>query len=98
MERHEFYEKLAGERDDNRGGGNDDDGEGEGGGGGTISNGGERSRGQRGGGANISPLTGPRYKKSGVETLYKRILHCIYIMPGQAWSISSSSTQPIFYE
>ena len=95
MERHEFYEELAGERDDNRGGGDDDDGEGEGGGGGTISNGGGRSRGQGGREANISPLTGPWYKKSRGETLYKRILHYIYITPGQAWI--SSSSQPIFY-
>ena len=50
VERAEFYEEPAGERDDDRGGGDDDEGkgEGEGGGGGTISNGGGRSQGQGG--------------------------------------------------
>ena len=48
VERAEFYEELAGERDDNRRGGDDDKGKGEGGGGGIISNGGGRSQGQGG--------------------------------------------------
>ena len=50
MERAEFYEELAGERDDDLGGGDgdNDEGEGKGGGGGTISNGGGRSQGQGG--------------------------------------------------
>ena len=60
VERAEFYEELAGERDDDRGGGDDDEGEGEGGGGGTISNGGGRSQGQgRGSGGVILSLLLP---------------------------------------
>ena len=48
-ERADFYEELAGERDDNRGGGDNGKGKGEGGGGGKISNRRGRSQGQGGG-------------------------------------------------
>ena len=67
VERHEFYEELAGERDDNRGGGDNDDGEGEG------------EVGGRGGGKQIYPPSpDPGTKKVG-EKRYIKEFYIIYI-------------------